>query len=238
MPETPKPTTPPPDDAPEEIDPEDLQTFPLPLPEAPAIAWMSVYPLDGSNEVRLTTRANTIEEALDDLINGVKYAEAKYGMTRKNPAIRTAPTPQPAVPTSTTSVATPAAPLPPGAVPPPPVGQPAAAVTAPAEDQTPGVLHSYHVVSVLVTPQANGKTKVEFFGNDKKLPVNEYSFLSYINTPDGCATLFKTLGPWTAQHFSVASRYDTLNVTADWEYSTKRSSRGTPYKNVVGLRVA
>ena len=216
-------------------DPETVQITATTIPtftEAPGIAWTEVYGKTGGHVMRinLTSRANTPQEALDQLMKTIAYGMEAYKLKPYNPNERTAPAQNLGTPGTKPAPVTPAPvaqPATPGtATPPPPVTTPA---SAPATTSNGGIMD---IVKIDCTPVANGKSKLLFYAAG-----HQYADLTALMTPDQLAVLMQPTGAWTHGHFAVAAVYN-VNCKVEWKASDKMNSKGNPYKNIVRVMAA
>lgn len=179
-------------------------------------------------KVGLSTRAATPEDAFTKLIEAVNKLEVKYNsFTPYNPDEFRVVTNGNKVTEPQKAPAT-QAPAPAGAKP-APAPAPASATPAPATPATGG--GAVEVNRVTVTPNAEGKVKIEFWKTGRKYPELQATW-----TPERAAELFAKLdASWTAAHFQAATAYDAT-FTVVWENSQNLNSKGNPYKNVIDLR--
>jgi len=200
------------------------------LPEAGGVAFLELWGTvtDSATErreafkINITARGLSPQEALDSIIDCMKYANERYHLKPYNPLAPQTPrkpvgtTPEPNV--KTASAAAPA-----------PVAKPqspTAAVAQPAQLDN----GTIRVVKVVVTPRTDGKSKVEFFAEGRR-----YADLSAVMTPDNLANLFGAVDEaWSPEHFQVATEYP-VSFTAFWKESDKVNTAGKHYRNVVKL---
>jgi hypothetical protein len=177
-------------------------------------------------KVGLSNRAATPEAAFNGLVDAVKKIESKYpGFTPYNPdefrVVVNKTDPQPQVP------ATPAAPAPAGAK---AVPVPAPVTPAPAATPATGG-GAVEVNKITVTPNAEGKTKIEFWKTGRK-----YAEVYQTWTPEQATAMFAKLDPsWTVDKFSKPGTFEAT-FTVEFIYSTKLTAKGNPYKDIVDLR--
>jgi hypothetical protein len=83
---------------------------------------------------------------------------------------------------------------------------------------------------VTVTPNAEGKVKIEFWKTGRK-----YAELYATWTPEYASEMFSKLdASWTVDKFAKAVAYDAT-FTAEW-VNGRPNPKGTPYKDIVDLR--
>jgi hypothetical protein len=187
----------------------------------------SVRVIDGKQyktKIGLSVRDADPVKAFSKLVEAVAELEKKYkGFTPYNPdefrVVVNKTDPQPQAPATQ-------APAPAGAK----------AAPAPVPAQTPAPTPAtgggaVEVNRVTVTPNAEGKTKIEFWKTGRKYPELQAAW-----TPERAAELFARLdASWTAAHFQAATAYD-VTFTVVWENSQNLNSKGNPYKDIVDLR--
>jgi hypothetical protein len=188
----------------------------------------SVRVIDGKQyktKIGLSVRDADPVKAFSKLVEAVAELEKKYkGFTPYNPdefrVVVNKTDPQPQVP------ATPAAPAPAGAK-----AAPAPAPVTPAPAATPATGGgAVEVNRVTVTPNAEGKVKIEFWKTGRK-----YAELYATWTPEYASEMFSKLdASWTVDKFAKAVAYDAT-FTAEW-VNGRPNPKGTPYKDIVDLR--
>jgi hypothetical protein len=187
----------------------------------------SVRVIDGKQyktKIGLSVRDADPVKAFGKLVGAVAELEKKYkGFTPYNPdefrVVVNKTDPQPAPATQ--------APVPAGAK-----AAPAPVPATPAPAATPATGGgAVEVNRVTVTPNAEGKTKIEFWKTGRKYPELQATW-----TPERAAELFAKLdASWTAAHFQAATAYD-VTFTVEWVNSQKLNTKGIPYKDIVDLR--
>lgn len=88
-----------------------------------------------------------------------------------------------------------------------------------------------NVVALDITPRADGKVSLAFFGNDRKQPRNQYADLTWVTDVDHAIEKLKVVTGFAGQHFKVAGTYN-LPCKLHWVPSAKKNANGIPYKNV------
>jgi len=97
----------------------------------------------------------------------------------------------------------------------------------PAVDtHTPNV---YHAVRMQITPQPDGKSKVEFYLQGRQYPEITMSMM-----PERCAAMLSTTDGWTPNHFLQSGNF-TVKYAVTWKYSDNLNKAGKPYKNIVSI---
>jgi hypothetical protein len=217
--------------------PQEQPTQALPEVEPQLIADMTsgafldmwaVKIIDGKQfkiKIGLSTRAATPEAAFTKLIEAVKKLEVKYNsftpynpdefrvVTNGNKATEPQKAPEAKTPAPAGAKAAPA---------------PASATPAPATPATGG--GAVEVNRVTVTPNAEGKVKIEFWKTGRK-----YAELYATWTPEYASEMFSKLdASWTVDKFAKAVVYDAT-FTAEFVYG-RPNPKGTPYKDIIELR--
>lgn len=91
-----------------------------------------------------------------------------------------------------------------------------------------GVLN---IVKLDISPRADGKCDLKFYGNDKAQPKNKYPDLTWVTTADYAIDKLKTVAGFSGEHFAMVGSYD-LKCKLVWVASEKLNRNGAPYKNV------
>ena len=103
----------------------------------------------------------------------------------------------------------------------------------------PGQLHRRFRLAVIeVTPRQDGKAKVDFYGDDKKPPMNDYPYATQVYKNETWVKQFADICNFSPGDFAVAARYA---VVADVEvrFGDKIAERsGNYYRNVTDIRLA
>jgi hypothetical protein len=89
----------------------------------------------------------------------------------------------------------------------------------------------FPIVSLDVTPRADGKVSLSFFGNDKKLPRNQYASISWVTTPETAIQKLAPVAAFTPAHFTGAGQF-ALACKLFWVNGENLNKNGVPYKNV------
>lgn len=100
------------------------------------------------------------------------------------------------------------------------------------ENAKPGALASrFRNAVIVVTPRQDGKALLEFYGDDKIPPKNEFPYAKQVYKIETWVKKFADVCNFTAADFSVAAQYA---VTCDVEvrYGDKVNSAGNLYRNV------
>lgn len=90
------------------------------------------------------------------------------------------------------------------------------------------------VVYIEVLPQADGKTEVKFFGNDKKQPHNQYPD---VYSKRVAADHIKNMPFLDSAIFSKAGNY-TVSLVLGYTLSAKTNAKGNPYKDIQYIKQA
>lgn len=197
---------------------EKPEAWKAPLPEAGGVAWTELY---GKKEgqvikINLTSRGKDAYSALSDLLECLTMAKEQYKLSPVRPDITQAPQ----------TMQAPIAPAPTAQAP---------VMQVPAElDDEPhyepiqegGIIRSN---SFIVTPRADGKTKVDFMAAGRKYPE-----ISCVMTPAQLAGMFG--GGWTEDHFKAIATYNVESEIA-WRPSKTLNKAGNPYKNIVTFKL-
>lgn len=93
-------------------------------------------------------------------------------------------------------------------------------------------IQTIHAVRMEVTPQADGKAKLAFYGEG-----HQYPDITSTQVVDRLLALLAPSGGWTAAHLAVAQKFDVA-IAVDWRPSQKLNQRGQPYKDIVAIRPA
>jgi hypothetical protein len=176
-----------------------------------------------ASEINLTGRGRNSLEALDNLIEGIKHAKEKYGLTawREIASVpQHAPAPVAELPTG----APVSAPLP-GAK--PAVATPPS--TTPVTTGQPEVL-SFHADKLTITPRTDGKTEVCFWANDRK-----FADIKQVWTYERAVQYLQPLGAFTLEHVQKLAEYP-INAIVLYGLSEKKNQAGNPYKNVIEIK--
>ena len=179
-------------------------------------------------KVNITARKLSCKAALTELMEAVKYAGETYGLVPEtykqaekapqfpqvsSPAPVTSSTPQPV----TTAVA------------------PAPTSAAPIQPQP--ELQYFIAVRMKITPVEGGKTKLEFFGNDRKQPVNDFPTLVATSTNDRVIEVLKSTGAWELSHLQVVKTFETY-YKVYWKEGKIRPDGKSHYKDLVKIEPA
>lgn len=104
----------------------------------------------------------------------------------------------------------------------------AAPTSATAQPSAGGAVTEVRVVYMEVLPQADGKTEVKFFGNDKKQPHNQYPDVYSKRMAQDHVKAMPFLDP---NIFGKAGNY-TVSLVLGYTLSVKTNAKGNPYKDV------
>lgn len=97
----------------------------------------------------------------------------------------------------------------------------------------PGVF-TFKAVQMRVTPVEGKKAKLEFFGDDRKQPVNDFPTMICTLSIDRAIEALAPTGGWTAQHLSVAKTYNVVFLV-DWKEG-REYKPGKHYKDLASIR--
>lgn len=184
-------------------------------------------------QIRIEQSGVTIANVLTLIVNGSRFAHERFGFSSHQPNLipKLAPA---AVSVSASAPAVPGAPVVPGANAASSVPGSNGGSSAPVDS-----IQQFNCAFMKVLPQSNGKTKIEFYGNDRKQPRNEFPTLVIQNTPQALAAAFKNNSPeWTDAHFTSA--WETaVNFPVAWKYGkVNENSKKEPkdrYKDFVAV---
>lgn len=188
--------------------------------EAPAVVFTQLYGAKGGQVVQfnLTIRANTGAEAINGLLDAIKYAEnLKLSTVRPDMSIP--------APTNKCADNTPAP-----AAGPAPVALSTPALVAPASISPPpgGAGNIIHAVKMKVTPVEDDKVRLEWFA-----PGHNYADISKVCFEDKALDLLAKTGPWDYSHLAKVNTYQVAHTIA-WVQG-KPNSKGGYYKDIVSV---
>lgn len=198
------------------------------MPEAGGIAFCKLFGVKSGHdvEINITSRGPTPIHALDELLKAIAHGEKAYNL---RPYMVGSEAPKAAAPAVAPTAA---APAPAGTIEPTyvpvstpstPVGQPAGSIP---QDQG-GIVN---VVRLVVTPQATGKSKIEFWGAGR-----QYADLTAYWTPEQASAMMAGIGAWTPAHFQTAKNYSPVNFKVNWVFGNMNPKTQKPYKNIVSI---
>lgn len=156
-----------------------------------------------------------VEQHLATVIDALKAVVERGGHAKAVGAQPRADPPAPAV------TAAPGAPATPAPVAPP----------APAQPQASGP-ESIIATRLVVVPQAEGKSKIEFYADGHKFPD-----LSVTRKLAELRNMLRLVGEWTDAHLSAAGDYG-VKYRVEYTLSSKLNSKGNPYKDIAGVHPA
>jgi hypothetical protein len=202
---------------------EAYQAAPM-FTEAPGIAFTKLYGLkDGQTiEINLTARANNPIEAIQQLMEAARFSKETYKLSLTNPNIRQSPGNSTQASTNATAPATSPAP-----------NSPTSTTTAPVTSTNPADDGKIiHAVKMKVTPKADGKVTLEWFGNGRRFPdINKTC------ATDKAVTLLRSTGEdWHTEHLTHVAEYN-IKHDVHWAESENKNSKGNPYKDIVKITV-
>ena len=212
-----------------------MQFTPEEMPEAGGVSFAVLRGARTENgvtsvcEVNLTGRGRNSLEALDNLIEGIKYAKEKYHLTawREIASVPQHPTiPSAIVPPVNNTATTNAASLP-GAV--------ETTTNQPAQTPQPAGDNGsqlFHADKMVIKPRADGKTLIEFWGANRK-----FADVSQVWTFENAVKNLQSLGAFTLQHVQTLSEYP-ISANICFVFSDKKNTAGNPYKNVTVITKA
>jgi hypothetical protein len=196
-------------------------------PQNPTGAWIITRMFSASGvSIDVKASGTTVEAAIDDLCIGIKHGMEKYGWQAELPKAPLAPLPKPDVAVKIAAEEG---------------NQELAAelaedilgVPEPPKGKT---WELFDAVFVRYLPQPDEKCTLEFFGNDKKIPYNDYPTVKVNKWPwEGVSGLMKHVtshDPSQAGEFSLPCR---VYWTEGKEYTTPAGYKGH-YKNVAHVR--
>lgn len=224
-------------------------TPPPDMPELGGICWTEMYGQREMNDksiatfkINCTGRGRTAKEAFANLVELITdgkmspeefRASVHLGLIQYQPPRQNSPAPLKPLNevvgngTAVTSQAT-------GAATPPPTAVGTVSSGAQATDATQGGV--FDIVCLDVTPRSDGKVKLDFFGNDKKQPRNQYPSVYWVTDIDHALDKLKTVAGFSAGHMKVAGSFN-LPCKLHW-VPGGLNSKGNPYKNVDYLEPA
>jgi hypothetical protein len=227
--------------------------------ERGGVAWVDLFgyttDADGVHpfKIGLTARALTAKEALISLVEAVtdgKMNLEKFKETTHLSLIQRMPgkaAPAAAAHGASTGVANianaPAPAVKPGVPAPAPtaIGAPApvpGGAVAAAQDVGGQVTGGWFpIVSLDITPKADGKVKLDFFGNDKKTPRNQYASITWVTTPENAIQKLFPVAAFTLAQLSAAGQF-SLACRLYWVNAANLNKNGVPYKNVDHFELA
>jgi len=167
---------------------------------------------------QLTLRADKYEQALDVL------AYLSHLMAERKWKVSPAPKPAPAAKENNKAVAILKEA---GATP-----QVIAAVTQATAHVKPVL--EIHAVYMTIEPKAGGKINVNFFGNDRKQPHNQFADIYYTRTLDQLKKDMPFLAPETYEN---ADEF-TVDLVVGYTLSDKPNTKGNPYKDIQYIKSA
>jgi hypothetical protein len=110
----------------------------------------------------------------------------------------------------------------------------AAAIQKSAQNKIAGVREGnevFHCVSIDILPQADGRSKVEFYGDTYGQPRDKYATTSSLWTPDKLQELLLPYYDFQQDTFGVAGTFN-MDCNVEYYFSKKTNQAGNPYKNV------
>ena len=113
-------------------------------------------------------------------------------------------------------------------------GQGAQAITKAAQAKIAGVREGNEVfkcISMDITPQADGRSKVEFFGNEFRQPRDKWAICSSLWTPDKLQALIAPYFEFQQDTFNAFGTFD-VEFNVEYYFSKNTNQEGNPYKNV------
>jgi hypothetical protein len=101
----------------------------------------------------------------------------------------------------------------------------------------PSDAQKYHCVKLVILPRPEDKLELDFYGDDRKSPFNDYPTLKFFGLPKDCQTLLRGCLAWNESEFSKAREIINLNWTVYWKLGRERSD-GSRFKDVLGAELA
>lgn len=89
-----------------------------------------------------------------------------------------------------------------------------------------------HAVYMEVEPKADGRVNVNWFGNDKKQPRNQFADIYTSRTPDGLA---QAMPFFAAEMWTKPGSY-SCKLAVGYTLSEKLNSKGNPYRDIQYIR--
>ena len=90
---------------------------------------------------------------------------------------------------------------------------------------------AFHCVRIDILPQSDGRTKVEFYGDTHKQPVDDFLTCSSLWTADKLQELIAPYFEFQQDTFGTAQSF-SVDMTVEWKPSKNTNKAGNPYKNV------
>lgn len=188
--------------------------------EAGGIAWCEIFTSTGV-KINLTSRADTPEQALGELIHTIITAKQRFGI-EPHP-VKVAPAPaKPAGSAVPPHVAGTSAPR--------PVSSTSAPATPAGDQPKEGDFGPSFVATRLqFAKRDGGKVDVKLFSGNHKFPD-----VTAVRTYDSALKMLQNTGDaWDITHFDMTDEFE-CNYKVDWVYGAF-NSKGNRYKNVVKL---
>jgi hypothetical protein len=113
----------------------------------------------------------------------------------------------------------------------------AAAVQKAAQSKIAGVREGnevFHCVSIDILPQADGRSKVEFYGDTYGQPRDKFPTTSSLWTPDKLQELLAPYYEFLQDTFGKAGTF-SVDFNVEYYFSKKTNQAGNPYKNVAKI---
>jgi hypothetical protein len=207
----------------------------LSLSEAGGSITGLLYSKNTGNSWQVTARGVSLREAVDNLMDGIVYAVKDLGAfiadDPKKTAAQTIGTP---VPTSAPAPGTrPSVPAPGVTLVPAPA--PAQSAPAPTTSVSPNT-GDIPCVAIVSTPQAGGKVKLEFYGNDKVQPRNRYASIYGVFTMERALKVLEPLN-FQPEHLGVAADYE-IPCVVSWRKGKPNNSKLGYYQDIESVKPA
>ena len=90
---------------------------------------------------------------------------------------------------------------------------------------------AFHAVRMDIYAQTDGRTKVEFFGDTHKQPVDDFLTCSSLWTADKLQELIAPYYEFRQETFQTSQSFK-VDMTVEYAFSEKTNKAGNPYKNV------
>lgn len=192
--------------------------------EAPAVIFTQLFGLKNGQVVQfnLTVRANSAPEAVDQLMDGIRHAGKKWGLSTAKPDI-SVPAPgalpldmQPGagLPGAQAPITVPARPV---------VSAPA--LPAASAGAGGGVIHA---VKMEIVPLPEGKVTIKWYEAGHQFPD-----LTSTRPVEKAIELLMPTGGWMASHLAIPGTFQVRH-RIEWA-NGKLNKNGKPYKDIVTL---
>lgn len=203
------------------------------LPEAGGIIFGTIYGQKNGAEFSITARGITARDALENLVEGLKYAkQVGFDVVRPGSGGRKTSPPPRSNGGNTTSTPPPAAknsPAPaPASAPPPTAEEPTY-----TQDQLQGETHETRIVKMEIIPAPNERAKLQLYAPNHRYP----DFYVGPWPIDNLAGLFESKS-WGAPEQFTQPWEGSVDFVVTWEYGAQKKSGKGRYQDVVSIRDA